>query len=189
MPVLYKPFQSVLEDKKTQKKLFYPRVVHTGNVTSDKLSKEIAAYSSLSPGDVKNALDNLVTVMTQHLQNSETVSVDGLGTFRMIMRSQGKGVSTADEVSASQATLTIRFQPATTKNQDRTVATRSMVSGTRCIRFDKLSLGIIGNGGATPQPGKEEEEENKDEHKPGEEEHKPSGENSGSSEETPDPIA
>ena len=54
MPVLYKPFQSTLEDKKSGKKLFYPRVVRSGNVDSAQLSKEIAAYSSLSPGDVKN---------------------------------------------------------------------------------------------------------------------------------------
>lgn len=31
MPVLYKPFQSTLEDKKSGKKLFYPRVVRSGN--------------------------------------------------------------------------------------------------------------------------------------------------------------
>ena len=81
MPVLYKPFQSNLEDKKSGKKLFYPHVVRTGNINSAQLSKEIAAYSSLSPGDVKNTLDNLVTVMAQHLQSSESVSVDGLGTY------------------------------------------------------------------------------------------------------------
>ena len=92
MPVLYKPFQSTLEDKKSGKKLFYPRVVRSGNVDSAQLSKEIAAYSSLSPGDVKNTLDNLVTVMGQHLQSSESVSVDGLGTFRMVMVARGKGV-------------------------------------------------------------------------------------------------
>jgi len=98
MPVLYKPFQSNLEDKKSGKKLFYPHVVRTGNINSAQLSKEIAAYSSLSPGDVKNTLDNLVTVMAQHLQSSESVSVDGLGTFRMVMSARGRGVETADEV-------------------------------------------------------------------------------------------
>jgi predicted histone-like DNA-binding protein len=92
MPVLYKPFQSNLEDKKSGKKLFYPHVVRTGNINSAQLSKEIAAYSSLSPGDVKNTLDNLVTVMAQHLQSSESVSVDGLGTFRMVMSARGRGV-------------------------------------------------------------------------------------------------
>ena len=34
MPVLYKPFQSVLEDK-NKKKLFHPRVIYTANVRSE----------------------------------------------------------------------------------------------------------------------------------------------------------
>lgn len=142
MPVLYKPFQSSLEDKKTGKKLFYPHVVRVANVSSALLAKEIAAYSSLSPGDVKNTLDNLVTVMTQHLQSSESVTVDGLGTFRMVMVARGNGVQTADEVNAAQATLTVRFQPAITKNLDRTTATRSLVTGAKCVRYDKLAAGM-----------------------------------------------
>ena len=146
-----------LEDKKSGKKLFYPRVVRSGNVDSAQLSKEIAAYSSLSPGDVKNTLDNLVTVMGQHLQSSESVSVDGLGTFRMVMVARGKGVETSDEVSAAQATLTVRFQPTTTKNHDRTTATRSMVTGAKCARYDKLvsDAGSAGGGnsGGSDKPG------------------------------------
>ena len=151
MPVLYKPFQSNLQDKKSGKKLYCPHVVRTGNINSAQLSKEIAAYSSLSPGDVKNTLDNLVTVMAQHLQSSESVSVDGLGTFRMVMTARGRGVETADEVSAAQATLTVRFQPTTTKNLDRTTATRSMVTGARCARYDKL-VATPGDGGSVDNP-------------------------------------
>ena len=66
MPVLYKPFQSVLEDK-NKKKLFHPRVIYTATVSTAQLAKERAAYSSLSTGDVKNTLDKLVTVSAQHL--------------------------------------------------------------------------------------------------------------------------
>lgn len=96
MPVLYKPFQSVLEDK-NKKKLFHPRVIYTANVSTAQLAKEIAAYSSLSTGDVKNTLDNLVTVSAQHLQASESVTLDGFGTFRMVMKSNGKGVEVPEK--------------------------------------------------------------------------------------------
>lgn len=177
MPVLYKPFQSQLEDQKTKKKLFYPRVVRAGNVNSAQLSKEIAAYSSLSTGDVKNTLDNLVTVMTQHLQSSESVTVEGLGTFRMVMIARGNGVETADEVSATQATLTVRFQPATTKNLDGTTATRSMVTGAKCVRYDKLVAPTeddnanAGTGGSGESGGES------------------GGGTTGGGEETPDPAA
>ena len=71
MPVLYKPFQSILEDK-NKKKLFHPRVIYTANVSTTQLAKEIAAYSSLSTGDVKNTLDNLVTVAAQLFRNNLT---------------------------------------------------------------------------------------------------------------------
>ena len=134
MAVLYKSFQSVLEDK-NHKKMFHPRVIYTANISTSQIAKEIAAYSSLSPGDVKNTLDNLVTVMGQHLQASESVSLDGFGTFRMVMKSNGKGVETSEEVSAAQASLTVRFLPNFTKNPDRTTATRSLVTGAKCVRY------------------------------------------------------
>ena len=86
MPVIYKSFQSVLANKEG-KKLFYPRVVLTGNVDTEQVAKEIAELSSLSTGDSKNVIDNLVTVMTRHLQSSESVTLDGLGTFRLTMKS------------------------------------------------------------------------------------------------------
>lgn len=138
MPVIFKAFQSVLKDKKG-KKLFYPRVLYTGSVNTTQIAKEIAAYSSLSPGDVKNTIDNLVTVMTQHLQSSESVLLDGLGTFRMVMKSGGKGVELADDVSAAQSTLTVRFQPAYTRNANRSLGVRSMVTGAKCVRFDRAA--------------------------------------------------
>ena len=149
MPVLYRSFQSVLKDK-NGKQLFYPRVLRTGNVGTSQISKEIAAYSSLSPGDVKNTLDNLVTVVGQHLQSSESVTLDGFGTFRLVMKSGGRGVETKEEVSAAQSSLTVRFLPCSTRNLDGTTATRSLVTGTRCVRFD--SLPVSTPNGEAPDP-------------------------------------
>ena len=103
-------------------------MLRTGNVSTSQISKEIAAYSSLSPGDVKNTLDNLVTVVSQHLQSSESVTLDGFGTFRLVMKSNGKGVKTVDDVSAAQASLTVRFLPCSTRHLDGTMATRSLVT-------------------------------------------------------------
>ena len=141
MPVLYGPFQSVLKDKNGEQ-LFYPRVLRTGNVSTSQISKEIAAYSSLSPGDVKNTLDNLVTVVSQHLQSSESVTLDGFGTFRL------------DDVSAAQASLTVRFLPCSTRHLDGTMATRSLVTGARCVRFDRADTSASGEGeGGKPEGG------------------------------------
>ena len=143
MPILYEAYQSNLENK-DKKKLFYPRVVRTGKVGTEQIAKEVAGYSSLSAGDVKNTIDNLVTVMTQHLQASETVSLDGLGNFRITMIAKGKGVETADDVSASQAKLYMRFTSASTLNSDRTKATRSLLTGAKCKRFDRKTGAVSG---------------------------------------------
>ena len=53
MPVIYKSFQSVLANKEG-KKLFYPRVVLTGNVDTEQVAKELAArkvtVNAVAPG-------------------------------------------------------------------------------------------------------------------------------------------
>lgn len=144
MAVLYKTVQSILANK-AGKKLFYPRVVLKGNVSTDQIAQEISEYSSLSKGDTKNVIDNLVKVLTNHLHSSESITLDGFGTFRMVMKSTGRGVETADKVSPAQAKLTVRFQPCCTKNPDRTVATRSMVTGVKCLPYDKASTSGSGN--------------------------------------------
>ena len=85
MPVLYKTIQSTMKTKNGDK-FYHPRTVYVGSVNTEKIAREIAEYSSLSTGDVKNSIDNLVTVMTRHLQSSEVVMLDGfypqLGSYR-----------------------------------------------------------------------------------------------------------
>ena len=135
MAIIYKPFQSRL---KTREGLnpYHPRVVYTGTVNLNQLAQEVAAYSSLSTGDVKNTIDNLLTVMTQHLQSSEVVSLDGLGSFRLAFRSKGVGFENEADVDASQSRVVVNFTPASSRNSDRTVATRSLVTGARFVRLD-----------------------------------------------------
>lgn len=77
-----------------------------------------------------------MTVVSQHFQGSESVALDEFGTFRIVMKSGGKGVETIDKVSAVQSSLTVRFLPCFTRNLDGTTATRSLVTGAKCVRFD-----------------------------------------------------
>ena len=137
MPVLYKTIQSTMKTKDGDK-LYHPRTVYVGSVNTEKIAQEIAEYSSLSKGDVKNSIDNLVTVMTRHLQSSEVVMLDGLGTFRLAMKSRGKGAKTKEEVSAA---------PASTRNSDRTVATRSLVTGVKCVLYKPETTDSGNSGG------------------------------------------
>ena len=123
-------------------------MVRTANVSMAQIAKEVSAYSSLSTGDVKSAIDNLITVMTTHLHASESVTLDGLGTFRMVMRASGQGVEDAKDVAASQAKLTVRFQPSSTRNSNGTMATRALVTGVKCVRLDRQEVEENASGDA-----------------------------------------
>ena len=93
---------------------------------------------------------NLVTVMTRHLQSSESVTLDGLGTFRLTMKSTMNGVEDPLKVSATQSTLRVRFLPTSKRNLDHTVSTRSLVTGVKCVRFDlQDTAGSGGNDGGS----------------------------------------
>ena len=151
MALIYKPYQSSMKDKSGDK-LFYPRVQIVGNVSTQQIAREIAEYCSLTTGDVKNTIDNLVRVMATHLQNSHSVTLDGLGTFRIIMKAGGKGVSTKDDVTANQARLKVHFLPASTRNSDGTMGSRPLLDGVRCVKFDPAATKSSTEGVETPAP-------------------------------------
>ena len=152
MPVIYKGKQSSIANKEGER-LYHPYVVLTGNVSTNQIAREIAELSSLTTGDVKNVIDNLVTVVRRHLQSSESVTLDGFGTFRYTLKSD-YGVKTMKEVSATQGGLAVRFLPASTRSGDGTLATRSLTEGARFTRLDAPSGGSQSDeDGGTPQPG------------------------------------
>ena len=132
---------------KDGQKLWHPSVVTTGSVDLKRLSSEIAELSSLSEGDVYNVCKNLVLVMTRHLQSSEVVQVDDFGTFRIAMRSVGKGFANSDEANAQYCALRIKFLPSSTRNNDGTVATRAFTTGTTFTRIDTVT-GAAGGSAA-----------------------------------------
>ena len=148
MPIPYKARLSKIANKEG-KKLYHPQVVTIGNVSLNDLSKEVAELSSLSTGDVKNTIDNLITVMTRHLQSGESVSLDGLGSFTLSLKSTGKGSETADEVSPSDARLKINFRPAMTRNSDHTVATRSLLTGSSFVRWGTVATSSTTGGSSS----------------------------------------
>ncbi len=134
MPLFYKSRQSTFESKDKKKKWF-PRLVKVGKmVETEVLAQQIAFSSSLTPGDVQNVLANLTEVMRQHLMNSRSVRLAGLGSFTVIAKAGGNGVDTAEEVNPNQInTLRIQFTPSYTRNTIEGT-TRAMFSG---ISFEK----------------------------------------------------
>jgi predicted histone-like DNA-binding protein len=69
-----------------------------GNVGLSEIAKEIEGRSALSLGDVQSVLSNLVEVLPLFLKLGQSVKLEGFGTFRISVSSEG--ATTADELSA-----------------------------------------------------------------------------------------
>lgn len=136
MPLFYRSVQSPIATKEG-KKLWHLNLVKVGKtVNLQQLAEMIAEKSSLTPGDVHNVVRNLMTVMRQQLLNSRTVRLDGLGTFTMKAKTNGKGVEQKEEVNPNQIqALLCRF----TDEYTRPAAlgtTRALLQG---VEFEKAS--------------------------------------------------
>lgn len=75
--------------KKDEPKKYYASAQTTGAFTFQQLSERIADRSTASIADVSLVIKNLLKVMTDELQNGNTVLVDDIGTFRLGFSSKG----------------------------------------------------------------------------------------------------
>ncbi len=136
MPAMYKAVQSSLASKDGIKKWFPRLAKFRKAVSTQQVAEMIAEKSSLTPGDVHNVIRNMVTVMGRLLLNSQTVKLDGLGTFTLIAKSSGNGVDTPEKVSPSQIrALRIQFTPEGTRAPGGAL-TRAIFSGIQYERLD-----------------------------------------------------
>jgi predicted histone-like DNA-binding protein len=82
----------------------------TGSVGLPEIAKEIERRSALSLGDVQSTLSNLVEVLPMFLKLGQSIRLEGFGTFRISVSSEG--MATADELSAHQVNgVKILFLP------------------------------------------------------------------------------
>jgi predicted histone-like DNA-binding protein len=68
---------------------WYLRQEKSGNVGFKEIAKEIEGRSALSLGDVRNVLSNLMEVLPVFLKLGLSVNLEGFGTFRVSVASEG----------------------------------------------------------------------------------------------------
>jgi predicted histone-like DNA-binding protein len=142
MPLLYKALQNNLPSKDGKNKWHLRLMKFKKVVDTQKIGEMIAAKSSLTPGDVHSVVRNMVDVMSNVLLNSQTVRLDGLGTFTVIAKTKGKGVDAPEEVSPSQVNyLKIQFTPSTTRTSGG--LTRAIYNGVTYERWDGENSSVI----------------------------------------------
>ncbi|WP_373818573.1 HU family DNA-binding protein [Porphyromonas loveana] len=81
------------------KTMFYAQVDKPKVIEYEDVIKDIAEMSSLTTGDVRNAIDRLAYYLQRELTEGNTVKLGQIGTFRVVVPS--KYVETEKEVNAS----------------------------------------------------------------------------------------
>ena len=91
---------------------WYAAPVNDGKITKTEVVKEIVNTSSLSRGDVSNAIENLIDIVPKYLLMGKSVNLGELGTLRLSFSS--KGVDKPEEFNVSLIKgVRIVFTPST----------------------------------------------------------------------------
>lgn len=107
MSIRYKKQQNKITGSKTYGK-WYGRAVSMGRITMKNLAEEISHSTTVTKADIMAVLAELSHVMKAHLQDSKVVVLDGIGSFKVGIRS-----TPADKEAASTRT-TSRTSTSTT---------------------------------------------------------------------------
>lgn len=92
MGMIYLVRKKIFQTKEGAKQLYYAvqrTLQPRGGVTEDILAERIARRSGRSVGDVKGILADLPYFIEQALENGESVSIKGLGSFHIAITSEG----------------------------------------------------------------------------------------------------
>lgn len=114
--------------RKKKNGLYYPESVTTGKqITTKQLADTLSDRCTVTRADTLAVLTDLGKVMSIYMAAGSSVKLDGIGSFRYTINASKNGVETPDEVDATNIKgVRVRFTPETTRNSDKTIATRSM---------------------------------------------------------------
>lgn len=91
-------------------KKFYPSIKSTGRVTTRQLAEQAARESTVSPADLMAAIEIFLGIIPVELAKGNIVELGDFGNFWL--KTTSDGVTSAEEVRASQVTSTLpRFNP------------------------------------------------------------------------------
>ena len=127
MSHLYKLVQNTNEHLTGAYQKWYARPVYTGTIDLDGIAEKIQRNSTAKKSDAKAVLTEMVEVITDALQASQRVHINGFGTFKVGISS--KGVSTVKEFSISENLKGVRvlFQPETSVDKGSRKRVRPML--------------------------------------------------------------
>ena len=85
----YKLIQRINPQQATASKKWFATPVMRSKVDIERLSKVISGRSSLTTGDIRSVIENLIDVLPEYLLNGDSVNLGKLGTLRVSFSSEG----------------------------------------------------------------------------------------------------
>ena len=83
MKVYYDIYKNPKHKDDEQKAKSHVRIINNRTISEKTFNEEIRSTSSLSPGDVTNAISALHDTLVNHLSDGEKVKLRGIGTFSL----------------------------------------------------------------------------------------------------------
>lgn len=75
--------------QKREEKKWYANAINTGTVNQKEIAKNISEKSALTIGDIGSTIQNLIEELPKELVQGKSVNLEGLGTFRLSLSSEG----------------------------------------------------------------------------------------------------
>lgn len=91
-------------------KLYYAKVQASGEMTMDEMADEIAYSTSLTDGDVLNAIRALIKQVNKNLAAGKIVRLENFGTFQLQLCSEGSETE-KKFTSANITGASVQFRP------------------------------------------------------------------------------
>lgn len=137
--------------------IYYPQAVTVGNpVETKEVAERLARISTVSKSDVAAVLGDLAGVLADFMAQGKSVRLDGLGTFRYTLSTEGVKNEADFDFQKQLKAVRVQFTPAKEGGTTRgSSATRELVpGGIEWLPLDgsAASSSDDGTGGGT-QPG------------------------------------
>lgn len=101
---------SSMPGDETAPKLFYAKAQAAGEVTMDEMAEEISYATSLTDGDVLNAIRALIKQVNKNLAAGKIVRLENFGSFQLQLCSTGAETE-KKFTSANITEATVQFRP------------------------------------------------------------------------------
>ena len=135
-------FKIVRDNRKNSGNLYYGRAVQIQTIDTDGLADIIQRNCTVKKSDVLAVINELVEVMTDQLQNSVTVKLDGFGSFKIGLKTVGADKPENFSISRNVAGLRVNFMSQGKKSQATNKIERTFLQGATLQRYDPSKVEV-----------------------------------------------